>query len=118
MKPTPLEIRLAGEPVLRHTARKLAREEILSPTTQQLIEQMRETMYRAPGVGLAAPQIGLGLELAVIEDKPEYMKDIPPVFSPSENANQFPFMSSSIPCSHSKPLPTPTSSKAASVSPA
>ena len=32
---------------------KLTREEILSPSTQQLIEQMRETMYKAPGVGLA-----------------------------------------------------------------
>jgi peptide deformylase len=76
--PTPLEIKSAGEPVLRQSARKLTREEILSPTTQQLIEQMRETMYKAPGVGLAAPQIGLGLQLAVIEDKTEYMKDIAP----------------------------------------
>ena len=78
MKPTPLEIKLAGEPVLRQTAGKLNREEILSPSTQHLIEQMRETMYKAPGVGLAAPQIGLALQLAVIEDKPEYMKDIAP----------------------------------------
>jgi len=76
--PTPLEIKSAGEPVLRQTARNLTREEILSAAIQQLIEQMRETMYKAPGVGLAAPQIGLGLQLAVIEDKPEYMKDIPP----------------------------------------
>jgi peptide deformylase len=38
---------------------------------------MRETMYDAPGVGLAAPQIGLGLQLAVIEDKPEYTRDMP-----------------------------------------
>ncbi len=91
MKPTPLEIRLAGEPVLRHTARKLAREEILSPTTQQLIEQMRETMYRAPGVGLAAPQIGLGLELAVIEDKPEYMKDISPGILAERERKPVPF---------------------------
>jgi peptide deformylase len=78
MKPTPLEIKLAGEPVLRQTARKLARKEILSSTIQQLIENMRETMYKAPGVGLAAPQIGLGLQLAVVEDKPDYMKDIRP----------------------------------------
>ena len=33
-------------------------------------------MRDAPGVGLAAPQIGLGLQLAVIEDRPEYSKDI------------------------------------------
>jgi peptide deformylase len=33
---------------------------------------MRETLYDAPGVGLAAPQIGIPLQLAVIEDKAEY----------------------------------------------
>ena len=33
-------------------------------------------MYDAPGVGLAAPQVGLALQLAVIEDRPEYTKDI------------------------------------------
>ena len=42
--------------------------EIATPEIQQLIELMRETMRRAPGVGLAAPQIGLSLQLAVIED--------------------------------------------------
>lgn len=33
-------------------------------------------MRDAPGVGLAAPQIGLPLQLAVIEDRPEYSKDV------------------------------------------
>jgi peptide deformylase len=45
------------------------------PSTQELIASMRETMHDAPGVGLAAPQIGLPLQLAVIEDREEYMKD-------------------------------------------
>ena len=45
--------------------------EIATPEIQQLIELMRETMRRAPGVGLAAPQIGLSLQLAVIEDTGE-----------------------------------------------
>lgn len=35
-------------------------------------------MYDAPGVGLAAPQIGLPLQLAVLEDKAEYQRDIAP----------------------------------------
>lgn len=91
MKPSSLEIKLAGEPVLRQTARNLTREEILSPTTQQLIEQMRETMHKAPGVGLAAPQIGLGLQLAVIEDKAEYMKDIPPATLAERERRPVPF---------------------------
>src|SRR5258708_30668547 len=38
---------------------------------------MRNTMYDAPGVGLAAPQVGLPFQLAVIEDKREYMQDLP-----------------------------------------
>jgi len=37
---------------------------------------MRETMRDAPGVGLAAPQIGLSLQLAVIEDKPDYQENV------------------------------------------
>ena len=45
--------------------------EIATPEIKQLIELMRETMRRAPGVGLAAPQIGLSLQLAVIEDTGE-----------------------------------------------
>ncbi|MFO7539230.1 MAG: peptide deformylase [Chloroflexota bacterium] len=39
---------------------------------QQLIDTMIETMREAPGVGLAAPQIGLPLRLAVIETLPDY----------------------------------------------
>jgi peptide deformylase len=54
--------------------------EIRSRATQQLIDSLRETMHAAPGVGLAAPQIGLGLQLAVIEDKAEYQRDAPPDF--------------------------------------
>ena len=33
-------------------------------------------MREAPGVGLAAPQLGLALQLAVIEDREEYHKDV------------------------------------------
>jgi peptide deformylase len=87
----PLEIKSAGEPVLRQTSLILGRDEILSPALQQLIEQMRETMYKAPGVGLAAPQVGLGLRLAVIEDKPEYMKDIPPQTLADRDRKPVPF---------------------------
>lgn len=63
--------------MLRQRARPLSNEEIALPETQQLITSMRETMRDAPGVGLAAPQVGLPLQLAVIEDRPEYSKDIP-----------------------------------------
>jgi peptide deformylase len=71
-----LKIRAVGEPVLRTRAKALQPEEILLPKTQELIAAMRETMHDAPGVGLAAPQVGLPLQLAVIEDREENMKDI------------------------------------------
>jgi peptide deformylase len=66
-----LAIVQVGEPVLRQAGKFLEPAEILSPEVQQLIELMRETMRQAPGVGLAAPQIGLSLQLAVIEDTAE-----------------------------------------------
>ena len=71
-----LKIRSAGEPVLRSRARALRPEEILLPSTRDLIAAMRETMNDAPGVGLAAPQVGIPLQLAVIEDREENMKDL------------------------------------------
>jgi peptide deformylase len=75
-----LKIVQVGEAVLRQQAKELSAAEIRSLEIQELIEWMRETMYDAPGVGLAAPQIGISLQLAVIEDRPEYMKDAPPEF--------------------------------------
>jgi peptide deformylase len=72
-----LKIRSAGEPVLREPARLVTMDQLLLASTQQLIGDMRETMHDAPGVGLAAPQIGLAWQLAVIEDREEYLKDLP-----------------------------------------
>jgi peptide deformylase len=74
----PLTIVQAGEPVLRKRARALSTNEIRSKEIQRLIAEMKETMYAAPGVGLAAPQIGRNLQLAVIEDRQEYTKDWTP----------------------------------------
>ena len=71
-----LQIAQAGEEVLRAQARELSREEILSERTRELIEHMRETMRHPPGVGLAAPQVGFSLQLAVIEDRVEYHKKL------------------------------------------
>ena len=71
-----LEIVQAGDPVLRTQSRPLTKQEISSPQIQQLIELMRDTMREAPGVGLAAPQIGLPIQLAVIEDPEEYLSQL------------------------------------------
>jgi peptide deformylase len=73
-----LKLRQAGELVLRRPARVLTPEEILSAPIQDLIASMFETMRDAPGVGLAAPQIGMPLQIAVIEDRQEYIDRVPP----------------------------------------
>src|SRR6204780_3209523 len=73
-----LKIVQAGEPVLRQTARALTRHEILGDEIQRLIDSMKETMRDAPGVGLAAPQVGLSLQLAVIEDREEVLRELAP----------------------------------------
>jgi peptide deformylase len=67
-----LRITKYGEPVLRRKAQPVTN---LGPETQKLIQDMYETMYAAQGVGLAAPQVGLGLRLAVINVTPEKKKN-------------------------------------------
>jgi len=61
-----LPIVQVGDPVLR--ARAAAIDPADLPGLTDLIAEMRDTMRAAPGVGLAAPQIGRSLQLAVIED--------------------------------------------------
>jgi peptide deformylase len=72
-----LKIVQAGYPVLRAAARPVTPEEIRGREMQELIEWMRETMRDAPGVGLAAPQVGLPLQVAVIEDRAELLQGLP-----------------------------------------
>jgi peptide deformylase len=86
-----LSILQAGEAVLRQPARALTPEEIQSGAIQQLIEAMRDTMRYAPGVGLAAPQIGVPLQLAVIEDREETMRDLPPQVLAERERQPVPF---------------------------
>ena len=86
-----LEILQVGWPVLRQRARALGVDEIRSIETQRLIEQMRETMREAPGVGLAAPQIGYPLQLAVIEDREDYLRGIDPAVLQDRERAPVPF---------------------------
>jgi peptide deformylase len=76
VNPVKLDIVQAGNPVLRQQARPLSLAEIRGREIQKLIESMRTCMHEAPGVGLAAPQLGLALQVAVIEDREEYHKDV------------------------------------------
>ncbi|MFE9578498.1 peptide deformylase [Nocardia sp. NPDC006044] len=57
----------SGDPVLRSVAQEYDGQ-LDDETLSALVELMRRTMHAAPGVGLAAPQIGLPVQLAVIED--------------------------------------------------
>lgn len=57
----------AGHPVLRAVAEPYDGQ-LDAAELAALVELMRRTMHAAPGVGLAAPQIGLSLALAVVED--------------------------------------------------
>ncbi len=56
-----------GHPVLRKVAKDI---DANYPKLKELIENMKETMYNASGVGLAAPQIGLPIRLFVIDATP------------------------------------------------
>jgi peptide deformylase len=60
-----LSIRTLGDPVLREPARPVER---FDRTLRRLVEDMFETMYAAPGVGLAAPQVGVSLRFFVYDD--------------------------------------------------
>jgi peptide deformylase len=62
---TILTIRQLGDPVLRQAAAPVQR---FDKALEALAADMIETMYDAPGVGLAAPQIGRSIRLIVYDD--------------------------------------------------
>ncbi|MDD2807777.1 MAG: peptide deformylase [Patescibacteria group bacterium] len=61
-----LTLKIYPEPILRSQAKTLTTEELRSQEIQQLILDMGQTMQQADGVGLAAPQVGKSISLAVI----------------------------------------------------
>jgi peptide deformylase len=71
-----LKLLQVGEPVLRDRSRPLTPEEIFSTPIQELIGSMHETLRDAPGVGLASPQVGFPIQLAIIEDLREYWTEL------------------------------------------
>jgi peptide deformylase len=62
------EIVELGDPVLREPARELLLEELRSPEIQALIDDLIETRRAANGAGLAAPQVGESVRIAVAEN--------------------------------------------------
>ncbi len=62
-----LKVARIGHPIVRADARAVSPEAVASSDFQRLVEDMVETMHEYGGVGLAAPQVHVGLRVAVIE---------------------------------------------------
>jgi peptide deformylase len=75
-----LPILVAPHPILKVRARPVASDD--AETVRALVPRMFDAMYAAPGIGLAAPQVGVGLRLAIVDlmpnDKPAPMVLINP----------------------------------------
>lgn len=70
----PLPIIAAGDPLLRQPSTTYDGQ--LGDLLPDLLAAMREAMHAAPGVGLAAPQVGVPLALAVVEDPADVDDDV------------------------------------------
>jgi len=77
VRPKALPIVQCGAPILRRPAEPVDPGALRSRSIRRLIALMRLTMDEAPGVGLAAPQIGEPIRLAVLQDGPERWGDAP-----------------------------------------
>lgn len=73
-----LKVARMGHPVLRARAKAIDPSEIKAPRIQQLIDDMFETMREYQGVGLAAPQVHVGLRLFVAGFESEREGGSPP----------------------------------------
>ena len=66
-----------GDPVLRSPTAAVELDAIRTPEMRSLIAGMVAAMRAAPGIGLAAPQIGVSKRIVVMEDRPEMTADLP-----------------------------------------
>ena len=73
--PLPLPVVVAGDPVLRTPAEPFDGQ-LDDALLARFVAAMRTTMLAAPGVGLAGPQVGVGLRVAVLEDPAAVMPEI------------------------------------------
>ena len=61
------EIITEGHPTLRKVAKRVNPAEITDPIFQQLVDDMFATMYAAPGIGLAAPQVNVSKRIFTVD---------------------------------------------------
>lgn len=66
-----------GDPVLRAPTVAVDLNTIRTPEMQHLIAGMVAAMRNAPGIGLAAPQVGVSKRVIVMEDRPEMTEGLP-----------------------------------------
>jgi peptide deformylase len=64
-----LSILVVPDPILKAKARPVGPDD--ADRVRSLVPRMFATMYRAPGIGLAAPQVGVGLRLAIVDLMPD-----------------------------------------------
>ncbi len=62
-----LTIRRYGDPILRQKAQPV---ETVTPEIRKTLADMLETLYHQVGIGLAAPQVGIGLRIILVDDGP------------------------------------------------
>jgi peptide deformylase len=62
-----LKVARLGHPIIRAAAQPVRLEDIGTPEFQRLLDEMAETMHEYSGVGLAAPQVHLSIQVAVLE---------------------------------------------------
>jgi peptide deformylase len=67
----------AGARVLRQRAQNVPSSLLATPALRELVRLMTDVMRQAPGVGLAAPQLGVPLRVFVAEDQEERIADLP-----------------------------------------
>jgi peptide deformylase len=66
-----------GDPVLRAPTAAVDPGAIRTPAMRDLVAGMVAAMRAAPGIGLAAPQVGVSQRIIVMEDRPEMTADLP-----------------------------------------
>lgn len=87
-----LKLYQAGQLVLRKAAKPLTSKQLATKHIQEIIDFMIATLRDAPGVGLAAPQVGESLQIIIIEDKKFYHKKIDPKLLKEQDRRTIPLL--------------------------
>jgi peptide deformylase len=84
------QILQTGHPMLRERAAEVTIQQIETPEFQQLVDRMIAMMRQAPGVGLAAPQIGVSMRVIVLEDTEQGAARLAPQARREQEREPFP----------------------------